>query len=251
MKGKRWLTLLLLGFITPVSFADGARVIHPEIIKAYPHARSAFTEGLVWEAGILYESAGQLGLSSLTSRNLRSVSPIRHRKMPVDIFAEGIALVGNEIIQLIWRNHRAYVYDKTSLRLKRSLSYAREGWGLTYDGRQLIASDGSNRLYFLDPHNLKTRHVLEVTDGGQPVSQLNELEYVRGEIYANIFESDKIARISPVTGAVSAWLDLSHLLPSGQRAEEDVLNGIAYDAATQHLLVTGKHWPLLFEIELP
>ncbi len=251
MKKRRCLVFFLLIFGAGTCFADIVPLIQPIIIKTYPHARGAFTEGLVWEAGVLYESAGQLGLSSLSSRDLKNATLIRHRKMPAEVFAEGIAVVGDEIIQLTWRNQRAYVYDKSSLRLKRSLDYPREGWGLTYDGRQLIASDGSSRLYFLDPRSLKTLRVLEVHAQGQSVAKLNELEYVDGEIFANIFESDKIARISPVTGAVTAWLDLSRLFPETRRPEEDVLNGIAYDAKSRHLLITGKHWPQLYEIALP
>ena len=188
----------------------------------------------------------------LSVREPKSGRMLRHRALPPDVFGEGIALVGDELVQLTWKEKRAYVYDKTTLQLKRTLPYAWEGWGLTYDGRYLIASDGSAVLRFLDPATLKEIHSIEVHDGDRSIGQLNELEYVHGEILANVFETDRIARISPATGQVIGWLDLSNLLPDARRPAADaILNGIAYDPMHNVLIVTGKNWPKLFVIPAP
>ncbi|MBT9612659.1 MAG: glutaminyl-peptide cyclotransferase [Burkholderiales bacterium] len=245
----RWITCVL---ITQFTVAVLAADFVPPPIRSYPHDPTAFTQGLVWDRGLLYESTGRYGHSTLSVRELKTGRVLRRHDLPKAMFGEGIALVGDEIIQLTWQEHQAFVYDKASLRLKRTLPYAWEGWGLAYDGRHLIASDGSAQLRFLDPATLHEVRRLNVTDGGQHIDQLNELEYVKGEILANVYGSDRIARISPQTGRVLAWIELAYLFPEQQRPARDaVLNGIAYDAAQDVLIVTGKHWPKLFVIPAP
>jgi glutamine cyclotransferase len=224
----------------------------PPVIRSYPHDPASFTQGLVWDRGLLYESTGRYGHSTLTVRELKTGRVMRRHDLPKTMFGEGIAVVGGEIIQLTWQENQAFVYDKATLRLKRTLPYAWEGWGLTYDGRRLIASDGSAQLRFLDPATLQEVRRLDVTDGGQAIDQLNELEYVKGEILANRYGSGRIARISPQTGQVIAWIELLNLFPEQQRPSSDaVLNGIAYDAERDVLIVTGKRWPKLFELPAP
>ena len=224
----------------------------PLVIRTYAHDPNAFTQGLVWDSGLLYESTGRYGHSTLSVRDLKTGRVLRQRALPPTMFGEGIALVGDEIIQITWHEHQAFVYDKGSLRLKRTLPYAWEGWGLAYDGRHLIASDGSAQLRFLDPVTLREKRRLEVREGEQSIDQINELEFVKGEILANLYGTDRIARISPQTGQVTAWIDLSHLYPQQERpSREAVLNGIAYDAVQDVLIVTGKHWPKLFVIPAP
>ncbi len=242
----------LCAFILLITASVAAADATPPALNSYAHDPSAFTQGLVWERGLLYESTGLYGHSTLSVRELKSGRILRRIDLPKAMFGEGIALVGNELFQLTWQEHQIFVYDKTSLRLKRTLPYAREGWGLTYDGRHLIASDGSAQLHFLDPATLREVRRLDVTETGQAIGQLNELEYVKGEILANIYGADRIARISPKTGKIIAWITLSHLFPRSQRpSDEAVLNGIAYDQARDVLLITGKHWPSIFVLPAP
>lgn len=245
----RWIFCVLITLFTAAVFAADAAL---PVTRSYAHDPAAFTQGLAWERGLLYESTGRYGHSTLSVRELKTGRVLRRHDLPKTMFGEGIALVGDEIIQLTWQEHQAFVYDKASLCLKRTLPYAWEGWGLTYDGRHLIASDGSARLRFLDPTTLQEVRHLDVTDDRQAIDQLNELEYVKGEILANRYGSDRIARISPQTGQVIGWIELSHLFPQQQRpSNEAVLNGIAYDAERDVLLVTGKHWPTLFVLPVP
>lgn len=245
----RWIAGVLITLCaSAVLAADSA----PPSIRSYAHDPAAFTQGLAWDRGLLYESTGRYGHSTLSVREPKTGRVLRRHDLPKSMFGEGIALVGGEIIQLTWQERQAFVYDKATLRLKRTLPYAWEGWGLAYDGQHLIASDGSAQLRFLDPATLREIRRLDVTDGGQAIDQLNELEYVKGEILANCYGSDRIARISPQTGQVIAWIELSHLFPQAQRpASEAVLNGIAYDAERDVLIVTGKHWPKLFVLPAP
>ena len=239
--------LLIALFAAGVGAAD----LVPVVIRSYPHDATAFTQGFAFERGLLYESTGRYGHSILTVRELKTGRVLRQHNLSKTKFGEGIALVGDEIFQLTWREHQVFVYDKASLRLKRTLPYAWEGWGLTYDGRHLIASDGSARLRFLDPGTLKEVRHIEVSEGENVVDHLNELEYVKGEVLANRYGSDRIARISPQTGQVIAWIELSHLFPQPRVSSEAVLNGIAYDAGRDRLIVTGKLWPKLFELNAP
>jgi glutaminyl-peptide cyclotransferase len=231
--------------------ACSAPVQSYRVVHTYPHDPAAFTQGLVFADGHLYESAGQYGHSTLRMVNLETGRPEQEISVPGQYFAEGLAAWRSTLIQLTWQEHVAFVYDRFSFRQLRTMSYPWEGWGLTTDGRSLILSDGTSTLRFLDPETMKPRRSITVNDRGKQVGQLNELEYVKGEIYANVWHSDRIARIDPATGKVRAWIDLSGLLPDSEKSTpEAVLNGIAYDAAHDRLFVTGKLWPKLFEISL-
>jgi len=245
--------VLLLWLLSSAAWPDsGAPVLVPPVSASYPHDASGYTQGLLWHDGLLYESTGRYGYSTLSLRELKTGRIIRSHSLEADYFAEGLVLVGDELLQLTWKEHRVFIYDKTTLSLKRSLPYEWEGWGIAYDGRHLIVSDGSDLLRFLDPMSFKEVRRIAVQDGAEPIDQLNELEYVQGEILANVYGSDRIARISPLSGQVIGWLDLSHLYPEEQRPVSDaVLNGIAYDAKRQVLMVTGKYWPKLFLIPAP
>ena len=244
--------VLLICLTACSAWAEGAPVVVPPISASYPHDPSAYTQGLLWHDGKLYESTGRYGHSTLSVHELKTGRVLHSQSLAPDLFGEGLVLVGEELLQLTWKEHRMLVYDKATLRLKRVLPYAWEGWGLAFDGRNLIVSDGSALLRFLDPLSLQEVRRIEVHDGDQPIEQLNELEYVRGEILANVYGSDRIARILPSSGQVVGWLDLSHLYPGEQRdVRDEVLNGIAYDAERQMLMVTGKYWPKLFLIPAP
>ena len=222
------------------------------VVRAYPHDREAFTQGLAFDdQGALYESTGQRGESSLRRVELSSGAVLQRHDLPAALFGEGVAVFGDRIIQLTWQAGRAFVYDKASFDLLREFTYRTEGWGLTHDGRRLIMSDGTATLFFLHPDTFAETARLTVRDHRGPVIRLNELEYVRGEIFANVWQTNRIARIDPRTGHVTGWIDLAGLLqPSDRRQPVDVLNGIAYDPRTDRLFVTGKWWPKLFEISL-
>ena len=226
--------------------ADTYRIVH-----VYPHDRRAYTQGLIYLDGHLYESTGLIGRSSLRMVDLETGRVLQNAPLPEKYFAEGLTNWGSTLIQLTWQSHVAFVYDRFSFRPLRTFNYSGEGWGLTQDGKNLILSDGSANLRFFDPATFHETRRIVVKDHGVPVTQLNELEYVRGQIYANVWHTDRIARISPSTGQVLGWIDLTGLLPSGQVSDpEAVLNGIAYDAARNRLFVTGKLWPSLFEIKV-
>lgn len=250
-KISRW--ALLAWLLSCAAWAEGgAPVSVPSVSASYPHDPSGYTQGLLWHDGLLYESTGCYGHSTLSVRDLNTGRILRSRTLESKYFGEGLALVGDDLVQLTWKEHRIFVYDKATLRRKRSLPYAWEGWGATYDGRHLIVSDGSALLRFLDPISFKEISRITVHDGDQPIELLNELEFVQGEILANVYGSDRIARILPSNGKVIGWLDLSHLYPAAQRPKIDaVLNGIAYDPQRQMLMVTGKYWPKLFLIPAP
>jgi glutamine cyclotransferase len=228
------------------SAADTYKVLH-----TYPHDSSAYTQGLIYLDGHLYESTGLNGRSSLRMVDLETGRALQSAPVPSQYFAEGLTNWGSTLIQLTWRSHIAFVYDRFSFRLLRTFHYDGEGWGLTQDGKNLILSDGSATLRFLDPATFQVARSIVVNDQGSPINQLNELEYVHGEIYANVWHTDRIARIAPSTGKVLGWIDLSGLLPADQHPDpEAVLNGIAYDAEHDRLFVTGKLWPELFEIRI-
>lgn len=221
------------------------------IVRSYPHDPQAYTQGLIYENGYLYESTGLNGHSSLRMVNLDDGRVLQRASVPSQYFAEGLTSWGSTLIQLTWKAHIAFVYDRFSFRLLRTFQYSGEGWGLTQDGKDLILSDGTAALRFLDPGTFREVRRITVSDGGNPIDQLNELEYVHGQIYANVWHSDRIARISPATGKVLGWIDLTGLLPENQRSDpEAVLNGIAYDPVHDRLFVTGKLWPTLFEIKV-
>jgi len=221
------------------------------VVRELPHDTAAYTQGLVYAAGTFYESDGLYGHS-----RLRRVDPASGRTLAAvpltdDYFGEGLALAEGRLYQLTWKEHLAWVYDAATLARVDSFSYDGEGWGLAWDGRQLIMSDGTANLRFLDPLTHRVVLRVAVRDGASPVIRINELEYVRGELFANIYQSDSIVRIDPATGAVLGWLDLTALWPRERRAPgADVLNGIAWDSTTGHLFVTGKRWPFIYELAL-
>ena len=221
------------------------------VANTYPHDPEAFTQGLVYEDGVLYEGTGQYGGSTLRQVDLATGEVLQLRELPAEFFGEGITLYGDEIFQLTWQSQVGFVYDKSSFEPLREFSYPTEGWGLTDNGRCLIMSDGTDAIYFRDPESFAEIGRLHVYDNNGPVTRLNELEYVEGKIYANVWQTDRIARISPDTGQVIGWIDLAGLLDTTPvTTTVDVLNGIAYDAQEDRLFVTGKLWPALFEIEL-
>jgi glutaminyl-peptide cyclotransferase len=218
----------------------------------YPHDPQAFTQGLQFADGFFYEGTGLNGHSSIRKVKIETGEVLQKRDVSAEHFGEGIAIWKNEIIELTWRSQVALVYDRTTFEPRRTFSYSGEGWGLTADGTSLIMSDGSDRLRVLDPDTFSERRRISVTAAGAPLRNLNELEYVKGEIFANVWLTDFVARIAPDTGRVSAFIDLHGLLAPAERAAVDaqggVLNGIAYDAARDRLFVTGKLWPKVFEI---
>lgn len=221
------------------------------IVRVYPHDRDAFTQGLVYLNGELYESTGLNGASSVRRVDLRTGRILQRLELDGKYFGEGLAAWGPNLILLTLRSNIGFVYDRASLRQRQTFTYAGEGWGLTHDGVRLIMSDGSSVLRFLNPWTFQEQGVLPVRDGGREVAGLNELEFVNGEIFANVWPTDRIVRIAAATGAVTGWVDLSGLLaPVDKVAPGSVLNGIAYDAANDRLFVTGKRWPRLFEIKL-
>lgn len=220
------------------------------VVRSYPHDRGAFTQGLLFKDGFLYEGTGQEGTSSIRKVRLDTGEVLQIRRLDDRYFGEGISIVDDRLIQLTWKSEIGFVYDAKTFEPAGTFNYEGEGWGLTYDGKRLVRSDGSSVLRFLDPRTLKETGRMTVRDRGVPVEALNELEIVKGEIFANVFMTDLIARISPTTGDVTGWIDLTGLLSPRERAGVDVLNGIAYDAAGDRLFVTGKLWPRLFEIKL-
>src|SRR5919197_477209 len=220
-----------------------------QIVRAYPHDPGAFTQGLQYVDGALYEGTGLNGRSSIRKVKLETGEVLQKRDLTPQHFGEGITVWKNDLIELTWRSEIAFVYDRTTFQERRSFKYTGEGWGLTHDGVNLVMSDGSDRLRLLDPATFAERRRIQVTAQGTPVRNLNELEYVNGEIFANIWQTDMIARIAR-DGRVVGWIDLTGLLSTSERGGADVLNGIAYDQSRDRLFVTGKLWPKLFEIKL-
>jgi glutamine cyclotransferase len=220
------------------------------VVRSYPHDPTAFTQGLQFIDGFLYEGTGQNGQSSIRRIALETGEVLQRRDIPKQHFGEGITVFRNEIFQLTWQSGIGFVYDRKTFDLKRTFRYTGEGWGLTEHANELIMSDGTDSLRFIDPVSFSERRRLRVTAAGQPLARLNELEFVKNEVYANVWTTDHIARIDPVTGKVTGYVDLSGLLSPRERSSADVLNGIAYDASTDRLFVTGKWWPRLFEIKV-
>jgi glutamine cyclotransferase len=219
------------------------------VVRRYPHDTSAFTEGLLYSGNVLYESVGLYGRSQVRREDLTTGRVLASVPLAPDRFGEGLALRGGRLYQLTWKSHVGYVYDAATLARVDSFAFPGEGWGMTTDGSALIMSDGSDSLRFFDPHTFATLRELHVRSGGLPLKALNELEYVDGTLFANVYQSNSIVRIDAASGNVTQWLDLSALVPAHDPdPANDVLNGIAYDAATGDLLVTGKKWPLLFAI---
>jgi glutamine cyclotransferase len=222
-----------------------------QIVNIWPHDSNAFTQGLILMDGKLLESTGQEGRSSLRSVELETGKILKKVDVPEPYFAEGIAVLNGKVYQLTWQHHLGFIYDSQSFQRVGEFNYDGEGWGLTTDGKSLILSDGSNRIRFIDPSSFRVIKTITVLDGKAPVRELNELEFVHGEIYANIWHDQRIATIDPQTGRVNAWIDLTGLMPEDELPDpEAVLNGIAYDQANDKLFVTGKLWPRLFEIRV-
>jgi glutaminyl-peptide cyclotransferase len=221
------------------------------VVKSYPHDTSAYTQGLIYRNGFLFESTGRNGQSTLRKVNLETGAVVQQHRVDAAYFAEGLAEWNGQLVQLTWQSNIAFVYDMATFSMRRTFRYAGEGWGLTRDQQGFILSDGTDQLRFLHPDTFREVRRVTVSDGGVLVRDLNELEYIGGEVYANVWHTDRIARISPKSGRVLRWIDLRGLMATGYRLDpEAVLNGIAHDAATNRLFVTGKLWPRLFEIEV-
>jgi glutaminyl-peptide cyclotransferase len=221
------------------------------VVRTYPHDPGAFTQGLVFHNGFLYEGTGLNGQSSIRKVELATGKVLQRADLPGAYFGEGITLWKDKLIQITWRSNIGFVYDLATFKQIRTFTYMREGWGITHDGKRLIMSDGSSSLFFWDPETFRETGRLNVTDNGRPVENLNELEYVKGLIYANVWQTDRIAKISPLNGKVVGWIELAGLLTPAERERAEVMNGIAYDAAGGRLFITGKNWPKLFQIRIP
>ena len=222
-----------------------------EVVNVLPHDPGAFTQGLVFLDGALLESTGLNGQSTLRKVDLKTGRVLKRVEVPAEYFAEGLAVLGHRLFQLTWQNHKGFVYDLESFQLEKEFAYEGEGWGLTTDGHWLILSDGTDQIRFLDPVTFEVKRTIRVQARGRPVDRLNELEYIKGEIFANVWGADYVVRIDPSTGSVVGVIDFTGLLAAEDRSvDTDVLNGIAYDAATDRLFVTGKRWPKLFEVRL-
>jgi len=222
-----------------------------QIVETFPHDENAFTQGLVFENDLFYESTGRYGNSSVRKVNPPTGEIVKMYELPDQFFGEGLAVVDDHIIQLTWRSKVGFVYDKESFELKKEFSYQTEGWGITHDGNRLIMSDGSAKLFFLDAKTFEQIGTIEVFDRDTPVTRLNELEFINGEIYANVWGTESIVRINPQTGKVAGWISLQGLLDKENLAQPvDVLNGIAYDEINNRIFVTGKLWPKIFHITL-
>jgi glutaminyl-peptide cyclotransferase len=219
-------------------------------VNSFPHDREAFTQGLIYRDGFLYESTGLNGRSSLRKVDLETGKVLQRRDVDPKYFAEGLTDWDGRLVQLTWQTNIGFVYDLAKFDQQRTFMYSGEGWGITHDDTRLIMSDGTARLRFLDPNTLAETGGVDVTDGGRPVERLNELELVNGEVYANVWQTERIAIIAPDSGHVTAWLDLTGLHQAPGRQNDDVMNGIAYDAAGDRLFVTGKLWPQLFQIRV-
>jgi glutamine cyclotransferase len=246
-----WLSaaVLPLTVASPPPAQKRATVDSFKVVNVYPHDRAAYTQGLIYRDGFLFESTGLNGLSTLRKVKLETGEVLQQHRLDPKHFGEGLAVWKGQLVQLTWQSKVAFVYDLLTFAPRRTFSYSGEGWGLTHDGKQFVLSDGTDQLRFLDSETFREVRRVSAKDGRAPVRDLNELEFVRGEIYANVWHADRIAKISPQTGQVTGWIDLRGLMSTGYRLDsEAVLNGIAYDAAANRLFVTGKLWPRLFEI---
>jgi len=230
--------------------AESIPVLNVRIVKVFPHDPKAFTQGLEYYGGFLYESTGLKGHSSLRKVAIAEGHVLQSVSLDPEYFGEGLTIFGGKIYQLTWLSKTGFIYELPSLRKTGEFHYQSEGWGLTHDEKSLILSDGSNQLQFIDPATFRVQRRLEVYAGREAVANLNELEYIHGLIYANIWHSPRIARIDPQTGQVTAWLDLEEISAKEQVEPEAVLNGIAYDGDGDRLFVTGKDWAHLFQIKI-
>ncbi len=222
-----------------------------QVVQSYPHDPKAFTQGLQWFDNRMFESTGQVGESNIREVELTTGRVLRQQDLEEPHFGEGIVILGDKLFQLTWTSGKAFVYDWKNFKRTGEFTYEGEGWGLTTDGTSLVMSNGTSTVVWRDPATFAVTRSITVSDHGTPVSQLNELEWVKGELWANIWQSEQIARIDPATGNVTGWIDLKGILPALDRTgNEDVMNGIAYDAAKDRLFVTGKFWSRLYEITL-
>lgn len=236
---------------SPLTLRKRTLEYRADVVREYPHDTAAFTQGLIWHDGQLYESTGEVGTSGIRRVKLETGEVLQKRDLPPPHFGEGIAILGDKLFQLTWKTRSAFVYDLKTFAPRGEFTYDGEGWGLTTDGTQLIMSDGTPILRFVNPADFTVTRTLTVAENGTPVSNLNELEWVKGEVWANVWLTDKIARIDPESGAVLGYINLTGLLPQAVRTgREDVMNGVAYDAAGDRIFVTGKRWARLYEISL-
>ncbi|HXA50042.1 MAG TPA: glutaminyl-peptide cyclotransferase [Candidatus Acidoferrum sp.] len=248
-------TLVLIAAVTAAACGPASQASVPEygyeVVHTYHHDPLAFTQGLVYLDGVFYEGTGLEEQSSIRKVKVETGEVLQKRDVPGQYFGEGIVVWKDRLLELTWKAEKGFIYDLATFQPKGDFPYPGEGWGLTTDGKRIIMSDGSAQLRFWDPETLKEIGRITVTDDGRPIDQLNELEWVKGEIYANVWQTDRIARIDPKTGKVTGWINLKGLLPTQDYNDlTNVLNGIAYDAKGDRLFVTGKRWPKLFEIKL-
>src|SRR5271168_1188486 len=238
-------------FLRIASAGAAAPILGYKVVAEFPHSTESYTEGFLYLDGLFYEGTGIAGRSALLAIQPETGKPVQKRELAPQYFGEGIVDWGANIYQWTWKSQICFVYDRMTLRPIKQFTYTGEGWGMTRNATELITSDGTATLRFRNPETFKeTRHIV-VKDGARTIDQLNELEYIKGEIYADVWHSDRIARISPRDGHVIGWVDLTGLLPSDQKVnDESVLNGIAYDAKQDRLFVTGKQWPTIFEIKI-
>ena len=251
---------MLIGALLPVLvMAQSSKKVQPQrvpeytykVVREFPHDPSAFLQGFVYHDGFFYEGTGRHGESSLRKVRMETGEVVQRVNLPREYFGEGITIFNDEIVQITWQSHTGFVYNLKDFRFLRQFSYPGEGWGLTTHGSEIYMSDGTPEIRVLDGSTLQEKRRIKVHDGGTPIQELNELEYVEGEIFANIWHTDRIARISPQTGKVLGWIDLTGLLSAVYRRDEEaVLNGIAYDPLKKRLFVTGKLWPKIFEIKI-
>ena len=236
----------------PASQAGAIPEYSYQVVHTYHHDPDAFTQGLLYLDGVLYEGTGLEGESSIRKVKLETGEVLQERKVPEQYFGEGVINWKDKLLEITWKAETGFIYDLATFAPKGQFQYPGEGWGLTQDGKRIIMSDGSAELRFWDPETLKETGRIRVTADGEPVTDLNELEWVKGEVYANVWQTDRIARINPATGKVTGWIDMRGLLSPQDYVPQrtDVLNGIAYDAKGDRLFVTGKRWPKLFEIRV-
>jgi len=244
------ISVFIVCFAFCTYFAD-TKTLSYEIIDKYPHDPEAFTQGLIWHDGLLYEGTGLYGRSSLRQVDLKTGIVLKKISLPAEFFGEGITIFNNRIYQLTWKSNIGFIYDLDSFQQLETFSYSHEGWGITHDGKRLIISDGTPVLHFIDPFTFKETGHIRVYEKDKPIYRINELEFVKGNIYANIWQSNKVAIIDPGTGQILAWLDLTDILKQEDICQKvDVLNGIAYDMKNEYLFITGKLWPKIFQIKI-
>lgn len=251
MKGALPLAMAAIGFF-PAQRSGGAPVptYGYQVVRSYPHDRTAFTQGMIFRGGFFYEGTGLNGRSGIRKVKVETGEVVQVKPLAQEYFGEGITDWKGQLVQLTWQSEVGFVYDANTFEPVKRWTYSGEGWGLTHDDTRIIMSDGSAQLRFLDPSTFKETGRITVRDANGPVQRLNELEYVKGEIFANVWQTERVVRISPKDGRVTGWIDLAGLLSPAERSGTDVLNGIAYDAAGDRLFVTGKLWPRVFEIKL-